>query len=226
MIYIEGEIIYAPPPPPPQFRPEDLFQRGGGGYIWKPPAAGLCTRPPSFTINTKICAIQKKFLRGINFVKITKTNIQPPPPPKETKNTTHGSYKKNLWPQRIPVKIKKIYKKKPGGELICKNFGVNGICPPTPRRVFSRGWGGVGVYKIWPCIIISPCRKRESWRESRKKSEKKKEPKAGFKKALRPFSVERPKSRSGAYSGRFGSDSGAPPGRISDFWPVTPTFAL
>ena len=49
---------------------------------------------------------------------------------------------------------------------------------------------------------------------------------AGFKKALRPFSVERPKSRSGTYSGRFGSDFEAPPGRISDFWPVTPTFAL
>ena len=27
-------------------------------------------------------------------------------------------------PQRIPVKI--TVKKKPGGELICKNFGVNG----------------------------------------------------------------------------------------------------
>ena len=49
---------------------------------------------------------------------------------------------------------------------------------------------------------------------------------AGFKKALRPFSVERPKPRSGAYSRRFGSDFGAPPGRISDFWPVTPIFAL
>ena len=49
---------------------------------------------------------------------------------------------------------------------------------------------------------------------------------AGFKKALRLFSVERPKSRSGTYSGLFGSDFGAPPGRISDFWPVTPIFAL
>ena len=49
---------------------------------------------------------------------------------------------------------------------------------------------------------------------------------AGFKKALRPFSVERPKSRSGTYPGRFGSEFGAPPGRISDFWPATPIFAL
>ena len=45
-------------------------------------------------------------------------------------------------------------------------------------------------------------------------------------KALKPFSVERPKSRSGVCSGRFSSDSGAPSGRISDFWPVTPIFAL
>ena len=34
---------------------------------------------------------------------------------------------------------------------------------------------------------------------------------AGFKKALRPFSVEGPKSRSGAYSEKFGSDFGPCP---------------
>ena len=49
---------------------------------------------------------------------------------------------------------------------------------------------------------------------------------AGFKEALRPFSVERPRSRSGTYSGRFGSDFGAPPGRISNSWLVTTIFAL
>ena len=40
-----------------------------------------------------------------------------------------GVTKKNRWPQRIPVKItkKKLQKKKTGGELICKTFGVNGI---------------------------------------------------------------------------------------------------
>ena len=44
-----------------------------------------------------------------------------------TPRGAHESYRKNRWPQRIPVKnYKKIYKKKPGGELICKNFGVNG----------------------------------------------------------------------------------------------------
>ena len=40
--------------------------------------------------------------------------------------------------------------------------------------------------------------------------------------ALRPLSVERPNPRSGAYSGRFGSDFGARSARISYFWPVTP----
>ena len=49
---------------------------------------------------------------------------------------------------------------------------------------------------------------------------------AGLKKALRPFSVERLKPDSGTYSGRFGSDFGAPPGCISNFWPVTPIFVL
>ena len=41
-----------------------------------------------------------------------------------------GVTKKKSAPQRIPVKItKNNYKKNkktPGGELICKNFGVNG----------------------------------------------------------------------------------------------------
>ena len=42
--FFQGEILYAPPPP---FRPEDLFQRKGGGvYIFKPPAAGFYTPPP------------------------------------------------------------------------------------------------------------------------------------------------------------------------------------
>ena len=54
---------------------------------------------------------------------------------------------------------------------------------------------------------------------------------AGFKEALRPFSVERPKPRSGTFSGRFGSDLGSPPGLylqflacISDSRPVTLIF--
>ena len=45
-----------------------------------------------------------------------------------TPRGAHGSYKKKSVPQRIPVKItKKNYKKKPGGELVCKNFVVNGM---------------------------------------------------------------------------------------------------
>ena len=44
-------------------------------------------------------------------------------------------------PQRIPVKItKKKYKKKPGGELICKNFGVNGKSEVS-KRVWREGVG-------------------------------------------------------------------------------------
>ena len=43
--------------------------------------------PSDLMINTKIFAIQKKILRGINFVEITK-NIFQPPAPEETKNTT------------------------------------------------------------------------------------------------------------------------------------------
>ena len=58
-------------------------------------------------------------------------------------------------PQRIPVKItKKITKKKPGGELICKTFGVNGkvnfrveksLCSHSggsPKILVFRGPGG------------------------------------------------------------------------------------
>ena len=68
----------------------------------------------------------KKILRGINFVKITK-NIFQPPPPQETKNTTHGSYKKkSVAATNSRENYKKTYKEKPGGELICKHFGANG----------------------------------------------------------------------------------------------------
>ena len=42
--------------------------------------------------------------------------------------------------QRIPVKIKK-YKKKPGGELICKNFGVNGKPFPGFHRFLLEVFG-------------------------------------------------------------------------------------
>ena len=42
------------------------------------------------TINTKIFAIQKKFLRGINFAKITKNIFQSTPPPRN-KKTPHQS---------------------------------------------------------------------------------------------------------------------------------------
>ena len=67
------------------------------------------------TINTKIFGIQKKILRGINFVKITKKYF----PGHATPRRAHGSYRKNRWPQRIPVKItKKNYKKK-------KREGIN-----------------------------------------------------------------------------------------------------
>ena len=42
-----------------------------------------------------------------------------------------GVTKKKSVPQRIPVKITKKYKKNPGGELTCKNFGVNGVQEST-----------------------------------------------------------------------------------------------
>ena len=49
-----------------------------------------------------------------------------------------GLTKKKSVPQRIPVKItkknKKKKKKKPGGESICKNFGVNGSGPGTEKK--------------------------------------------------------------------------------------------
>ena len=80
----------------------------------------------------------KKILRGINFVKITKKIFSSVDPesghsclafvqyPRDSPRSAWGLQKKSV-PQRIPVKItKQNYKKKPGGELICRNFGVNG----------------------------------------------------------------------------------------------------
>ena len=41
----QGEIIYAPPPSPP-FRPEDLFQREGGGVYFEAPRGRILYAPP------------------------------------------------------------------------------------------------------------------------------------------------------------------------------------
>ena len=48
----------------------------------------------------------------------------------------------------------------------------------------------------------------------------------GFQKASMVGSVEAPKPYSGTFSGRFGSDSGGPPGYNSDSRPVSPTCGL
>ena len=40
------------------------------------------------------------------------------------------------------------------------------------------------------------------------------------------ISAERHKLSSGTFSGRFGSDLGAPPSCISDFWPLSQIFGL
>ena len=81
----------------------------------------------------------KKILRGINFVKITKifSSVDPESGhsclvfvqyPRDSPRSAWELQKKSV-PQRIPVKItKKITQTKPGGELICKNFGANGTC--------------------------------------------------------------------------------------------------
>ena len=89
----------------------------------------------------------KKIPRGINFVKITQKK-KSSPPPKETKNITHGSYKKNRWPQRIPVKNTK---KKPGGELICTNFGVNGNPEPLKGQICTVRIGLEATCLLWHC---------------------------------------------------------------------------
>ena len=78
------------------------------------------------TINTKIFAIQKKILRGINFVKITKIFSSPRGSPRsawelQKKSVAATNSRKNY-------KKNKKKKKKPGGELICKNFGGEWYC--------------------------------------------------------------------------------------------------
>ena len=75
------------------------------------------------TINTKIFAIQKKILRGINFVKITKIYF-----PALIQNlATLVWFLCNISAATNSSKnYKKKIQKKTGGELICKNFGVNG----------------------------------------------------------------------------------------------------
>ena len=82
---------------------------------------------------------KKKILRGTNFVKITKifSSVDPESGhsclvfvqyPRDSPRTARSAWElqKKSVPQRIPVKITKNYPKKPGGELICKKFGVNG----------------------------------------------------------------------------------------------------
>ena len=73
-------------------------------------------------------AIQKKILRGINFVKITKNIFQPTRLPEERMGVT--KQKKSV----ATTNSRTNYKKKPGGELICKNFGVNGIHVMSSKR--------------------------------------------------------------------------------------------
>ena len=100
------------------------------------------------TINTKMFAIQKKILRGISFVEITKifSSVDPESGhsclvfvqyPRDSPRSAWELQKKSV-PQRIPVKFyKKKYKEKPGGELSCKNFGVNDI---SGNWMTSFGW--------------------------------------------------------------------------------------
>ena len=51
-----------------------------------------------FTINTKLFAIQKKFLRGINFVKITKNTFQATRLPEERMGVTEKIGGRNEFP--------------------------------------------------------------------------------------------------------------------------------
>ena len=55
-------------------------------------------------------------------------NIHAPP------RGAHGSYKNKSVPQRIPIKITKEIQKKPGGEIICNNFWVNGTLEQTTAQ--------------------------------------------------------------------------------------------
>ena len=68
-----------------------------------------CSGP--FTINTKIFAIQKKFLRGINFIKITK-NISSP---RDFPRSAWELQKKSVAATNSRKNYKKKYKKKPAG---------------------------------------------------------------------------------------------------------------
>ena len=53
---------------------------------------------PTATINTKIIAIQKKFLRGINFVKLTKNIFQSTRLPEERMGVTKKIGGRNEFP--------------------------------------------------------------------------------------------------------------------------------
>ena len=75
------------------------------------------TSPKMFIINTRIFAIQKKILRGINFVKITKNSS-----PALIQNLATLVW----FLCNIHAATNSRKKKKNGRELICKNFGVNG----------------------------------------------------------------------------------------------------
>ena len=89
------------------------------------------------TINTKIFAIQKKILRGINFVKITKKKFQPPPK-RNKKNHTWELQENSVAATNSRKNYQKNTKKKtPRGELICKNFGVNGLTYDKSRMVLK-----------------------------------------------------------------------------------------
>ena len=88
---------------------------------------------PNFTINTKMFAIQK-ILREIAFVKITK-NISSVDPESGHSYLIFVQYPhdspRSAWELQKKTNSRKNYKtnykKKPGGELICKKFGVNGM---------------------------------------------------------------------------------------------------
>ena len=69
-----------------------------------------------------------------------------------------GVTEKIRWPQRVPVKITKKYKKT-GGELICKNSGVNGKSfLPTVGLCCLRS---IGLVKsVWSFLLTVPLREK------------------------------------------------------------------
>ena len=88
---------------------------------------------PRSAWESKCLQYTKKFLRGINFVKLTKNNFQSTQLPEERMGVIQ---KKIGGCNEFPKKFTK--KKFTGGELICKNFGVNGMQLPTNSRSRSK----------------------------------------------------------------------------------------